>query len=151
MNKKFKYLISKELERYLELKQPISISDVAECGEKSVSDVLKPSIISSWRHVGIYPFDCSKIEEVIKDESPDEAFLNHPAYKVGIQMAFDKIEETDHVVGEKRKRDDEEGPPPKKPKGVDTSFAVNLTEPHKIVYLCERKERVGIKKMKVKS
>ena len=76
----------------------------------------------------------------MKNESPDEAFLNHPAYQVGIQLDFDKIEETDHLVGEKRKRDDEEGPPPKKHKGVDTSFAVNLTEPDKLT-TCVREKR----------
>jgi tRNA A37 threonylcarbamoyltransferase TsaD len=69
---------------------------------------LKPSIISSWRHVGISPFERSKIEQMIKNESPDESFLNHPAYQIGIEMAFEKLNELDNLTMLKRKKDEAE-------------------------------------------
>ena len=150
VNKKFKDLIKPQLASFLELKQPMTLADIAKWCIQALGDELKPSIVNSWKHVGIYPLDRSRIEQMIKNEMPDQALLKNPAFQAGVDLAFEKMEELDHLSGLKRKMDEAEKEARKKPKNFDTNFAATLTAPDRIVYLMERKEKARIQKLKVK-
>jgi len=109
------------------------------------------SILNSYRHVGVEPFDPLMMTKMIANEKPDEKSLEDPAVVLAVQMCKDHLEKLDNLVGEKRKRDEKEKARKKQKKvGVSTSYATVLTNAETLASLQLGHEYTTILKLKAR-
>ena len=129
INKSFKENLKRLVAPHIEAKQQLSNSDVGLMISNALKEKnMKSSIINSYRHVGVEPFDRLRMERMIADEKPDQESLNDPAIRLAVQLCQDHLNTLDNLVGEKRKRDEKEKEKKKRKKvGVSTSYTTILT------------------------
>jgi hypothetical protein len=129
INKSFKENLKRLVAKHVEAKQQLSNSDIGIMISNALKmKNMKASIVNSYRHVGIEPFDRLQMARMINDEKPDSESLNDPTVRLAVQLCQDHLNTLDNLVGEKRKRDEKEKEKRKrKMVGVSTSFATILT------------------------
>ena len=132
VNKAFKENLERVVSKHTETHLKFSSSDMASFILSALCEQnMQWSIVNSFRHVGITPFDRSKMFRMICDEKPNEHLLqNDPALQVAVSMANDHLNTLENLSHEKWKWDDEEKEKWKKKRMVlDTSFATVMTAP----------------------
>lgn len=129
INKSFKENLRSLVAIHIEAKQTLANSDVALMITEALKKPnMKKSIINSYRHVGIEPFDRLQMARMISDERPDESTLDNPAVTLAVAMCKEHLNTLDNLVGQKRKRDEQEKEKKKLKKvGISTSYAMILT------------------------
>ena len=149
-NKGFKENLREVIAPHVEAKLPVSASDLAV----SICDALlklnmPKAIINSFRHIGIYPLDQSKIEEMIKNECANDALYENPIVQAAFALTSEKLESLELLSGLKHKRDKEEKQKQKKRrKTIDNSFCVLLTNAEQIANLIDGEQLNKLLKLK---
>ena len=109
---------------------------------------LSRSICHFFRHVGVEPFDQSHIFDMIKNEKPEESLLSNPQVHLAVTMTCEYLESCETLSAAKRKYDEQEKEKRKKYKnGVDTSFAIVMTDPTAIATIQVGAKMTEIKKL----
>jgi hypothetical protein len=151
VNRQFKLNISKEIAYQIEAKRPFSTSNITIAITKAVNNEnMMKTIQNSFRHVGLYPFDREKIQQMIRNEAPNPKFIEtNISVALAVSLTYEKLDQLENLCGEKRKQDEEEKLKKKRRKQiVDTSFATLLTSPEIITSLQIQQTLVSLKKLK---
>ena len=152
INKSFKENLKRLVAPHIEAKQQLSNSDIGIMILQAMKEGnMVRSILNSYRHVGVEPFDPLMMTKMIANEKPDEKSLEDPAVVLAVQMCKDHLEKLDNLVGEKRKREEKEKARKKEKKvGVSTSYATVLTNAETLASLQLGHEYTIILKLKAR-
>ena len=110
VNKAFKDNMERAISHHVEAHQRFSSSDIVSFTLKAWSqENIVRSIRNSFRHVGIEPFDDSRMFTMIEQEKPKEELLqSNLVLQTAVLMAKDHLDTLENLTKEKRKRDETE-------------------------------------------
>ena len=150
VNKAFKANMRHCLSEHLAARNEISNADLTFFTIKSLKEEnMKTVIVNSFCYVCVEPLDHLRMARMIENERPDESLLRDPKFVLAVDMVKEHYSHCNHLVGEKRKRDEQEKVNKKLKKiGVTTSFACLLTSEDKIASLQLGVEYTKILKLK---
>lgn len=156
-NKTLKKLVKKNISSLLEIGESPSKNDLVLVLLKACQDPsMITAIMKSFKKVGVHPVDRKRIDSMIREQKPDEdILLNTPGLKAVLTWTEERMTKFDHLLGEKRKRDEEQksiekSAKKRKTSGLDTSFAVLANTPEAVAILQKNKTFSEMRKLKVK-
>ena len=156
-NKTLKKLVKQNITPLLEMGESPSKNDLTLALLKACHNPLMMTAIKkSFKKVGVHPVDRNRINAMIREQNPDEnILLDTPGLKAVLTWTEERMSKFDHLLGEKRKHEEdqksiEKAAKKRKTGRLDTSFAVVASTSDAIAILQKNKAFSEMKKMKVK-
>ena len=130
VNKAFKENLNKIAARQVEAQQKFSSSDISSLTLSALREPnMKRSIVQSFQHVGVVPFDRNQMYHMIRQEKPNDLLLrNNPLLQTAVALTREHLNMLENLCQDKKTHDEADQQKRKrKSVSLDTSFAVVLT------------------------